>query len=156
MRAVAMKLPLQLHVGFGDPGLDLHKTNALYLLDLLRAPEVRERPIMLLHCYPFKREAGLWPTPGNVYLDVGLAVNFAGSGSRAGGPPFELAPFRKSCTPPRIRPSQTSLPRSEAMAQRDHQGSRRMDRRRRLFRGRRRKICRLTAHDDAGRVYTLT
>lgn len=56
--AVSMKLPVQFHVGFGDRDLDLHKTNPRYLLDFLRSPEVQDTPIMLLHCYPFEREAG--------------------------------------------------------------------------------------------------
>jgi len=95
--AVSMKLPLQFHVGFGDRDLDLHKTNPLYLLDFLRSPEVRDTPIMLLHCYPFEREAGyLAHAFENVYIDVGLAVNFTGSRSRdLVARSFELAPFTK-------------------------------------------------------------
>ncbi|MET1021404.1 MAG: amidohydrolase family protein [Arthrobacter sp.] len=95
--AVSMKLPLQFHVGFGDRDLDLHKTNPLYLLDFLRSPDVRDTPIMLLHCYPFEREAGyLAHAFENVYLDVGLAVNFTGSRSRdLVARSFELAPFSK-------------------------------------------------------------
>ena len=95
--AVSMKLPLQFHVGFGDRDLDLHKTNPLYLLDFLRSAEVRDTPIMLLHCYPFEREAGyLAHAFENVYLDVGLAVNFTGSRSRdLVARSFELAPFTK-------------------------------------------------------------
>jgi predicted TIM-barrel fold metal-dependent hydrolase len=95
--AVSMKLPLQFHVGFGDRDLDLHKTNPLYLLDFLRSPGVRDTPIMLLHCYPYEREAGyLAHAFENVYLDVGLAVNFTGSRSRdLVARSFELAPFTK-------------------------------------------------------------
>ncbi|MFJ5699297.1 amidohydrolase family protein [Arthrobacter sp. NPDC093139] len=95
--AVSMKLPLQFHVGFGDRDLDLHKTNPLYLLDFLRSTGVRETPIMLLHCYPFEREAGyLAHAFENVYIDVGLAVNFTGSRSRdLVARSFELAPFTK-------------------------------------------------------------
>ncbi len=95
--AVSLKLPVQFHVGFGDRDLDLHKTNPLYLLDFLRSPDVRETPIMLLHCYPFEREAGyLAHAFENVYLDVGLAVNFTGARSRELlARSFELAPFTK-------------------------------------------------------------
>lgn len=95
--AVSMKLPLQFHVGFGDRDLDLHKTNPLYLLDFLRSPEVRDTPIMLLHCYPFEREAGyLAHAFENVYIDLGLAVNFTGSRSPdLVARSFELAPFPK-------------------------------------------------------------
>lgn len=95
--ALSMKLPLQFHVGFGDRDLDLHKTNPLYLLDFLRSTEVRDTPIMLLHCYPFEREAGyLAHAFENVYIDVGLAVNFTGSRSRdLVARSLELAPFTK-------------------------------------------------------------
>ena len=52
---------------------------------------------MLLHCYPFEREAGyLAHAFENVYIDVGLAVNFTGSRSRdLVARSFELAPFTK-------------------------------------------------------------
>jgi predicted TIM-barrel fold metal-dependent hydrolase len=95
--AVSMKVPLQFHVGFGDRDLDLHKTNPLYLLDFLRSREVRDTPLMLLHCYPFEREAGyLAHAFENVYIDVGLAVNFTGSRSPdLVARSFELAPFPK-------------------------------------------------------------
>lgn len=95
--AVSTRLPLQFHVGFGDRDLDLHKTNPLYLLDFLRSPEVRDTPIMLLHCYPFEREAGyLAHAFENVYLDVGLAVNYTGARSRdLVARSFELSPFTK-------------------------------------------------------------
>lgn len=95
--AVSMQLPVQFHVGFGDRDLDLHKTNPLYLLDFLRSPDVRATPIMLLHCYPFERETGyLAHAFENVYLDVGLAVNFTGARSRdLVARSFELAPFNK-------------------------------------------------------------
>ena len=95
--AVSLKIPLQFHVGFGDRDLDLHKTNPLYLLDFLRSPEVRDTPVMLLHCYPFEREAGyLAHAFENVYVDVGLAVNYTGVRSRdLVARSLELAPFTK-------------------------------------------------------------
>jgi predicted TIM-barrel fold metal-dependent hydrolase len=95
--AASMKLPLQFHVGFGDRDLDLHKTNPLYLLDFLRSPEIRVTPIMLLHCYPFEREAGyLAHAFENVYIDIGLALNFTGARSPdLVARTFELAPFPK-------------------------------------------------------------
>ena len=50
-------LPLQVHVGFGDRDLDLHRTDPMLLLPLLRTmPPV---PVLLLHCYPFQRQARL-------------------------------------------------------------------------------------------------
>ncbi|OBK15541.1 amidohydrolase family protein [Mycobacterium asiaticum] len=87
--------PLQLHVGLGDRDCDLNKANPLLLLGFLR--QTGNTPIVLLHCYPYEREAGyLAQAFNNVYLDGGLTVNFLG----ARAPAFvarllELAPFRK-------------------------------------------------------------
>jgi predicted TIM-barrel fold metal-dependent hydrolase len=87
--------PLQFHIGFGDRDCDLHKTNPLYLLDFLRTSG--DTPIMLLHCYPYEREAGyLAQAFNNVYLDGGLAINYLGARSASLiGRLLELAPFRK-------------------------------------------------------------
>lgn len=94
-RALRLGLPLQFHVGLGDRECDLEKTNPLHLLDLLRHNTAS--PVVLLHCYPYEREAGyLAQAFSNVYVDVGLAVNHLGARSTA----FlrrilELAPLRK-------------------------------------------------------------
>lgn len=95
--AVSLQLPVQFHVGYGDRDLDLRKASPLYLQDFLRMPDVSAVPIMLLHCYPFEREAGyLAQAFENVYLDVGLAVNFIGTRSRElVARSFELAPFSR-------------------------------------------------------------
>ena len=87
--------PLQFHVGFGDRDCDLRKANPLYLREFLR--EAGGTPVVLLHCYPYEREAGyLAQAFNNVYLDGGLSTNHLG----ARAPAFiarllELAPFRK-------------------------------------------------------------
>ncbi|BBA88344.1 amidohydrolase family protein [Mycobacterium pseudoshottsii] len=94
-QALRLGKPLQLHIGFGDRDCDLHKTNPLYLLDFLR--QSGETPIVLLHCYPYEREAGyLAQAFNNVFVDGGLTVNYLG----ARAPEFigrllELAPLRK-------------------------------------------------------------
>lgn len=90
-------LPLQFHVAFGDRDLDLHRTNPLLLLDFLRQPAVASVPIMLLHCYPYHREAGyLAQAFSNVYFDVGLSLNYLGVRSvELVGETLELAPFAK-------------------------------------------------------------
>lgn len=94
-QALRLGKPLQFHVGFGDRDCDLHRTNPLYLLDFLR--QSGDTPIVLLHCYPYEREAGyLAQAFNNVYVDGGLTVNHLG----ARAPAFiarllELAPFRK-------------------------------------------------------------
>lgn len=94
-QALRLGKPLQFHVGFGDRDCDLHKTNPLYLLDFLRISG--DVPVMLLHCYPYEREAGyLAQAFNNVYLDGGLSINYLGAQSTAFiGRLLELAPFRK-------------------------------------------------------------
>ncbi|MDQ4214940.1 amidohydrolase family protein [Microbacterium sp. ASV81] len=95
--AVALGLPLQVHVGFGDRDLDLHRTNPMLLLPLLRRAEVQRTPIMLLHCYPYHRESAyLAQGFDNVYFDIGLGVNYLGAQSRQLiAEALELAPFAK-------------------------------------------------------------
>ena len=94
-QALRLGKPLQFHVGLGDRDCDLHKTNPMLLLDFLR--QSADTPIVLLHCYPYEREAGyLAQAFNNVYLDGGLSVNHLGARS----PSFiarllELAPFHK-------------------------------------------------------------
>lgn len=94
-RALEMGKPLQLHVGFGDRDCDLHRTNPLHLLGLLRTSG--ETPVVLLHCYPFEREAGyLAQAFNNVFVDIGLSVNHLGSRAEAFiARSLEMAPFRK-------------------------------------------------------------
>ena len=94
--AVDLGLPLQVHTGFGDPDLDLHRADPLLLTDLVRATEGR-CPIVLLHTYPFHRGAGyLARVFPHVHMDVGLAVNHAGAASPAiVAEALELAPLTK-------------------------------------------------------------
>ncbi|MBI3223932.1 MAG: amidohydrolase family protein [Mycolicibacterium cosmeticum] len=88
-------LPLQVHVGFGDRDLDLHRTDPLQLLSLLRT--MAPVPVLLLHCYPFHRQAGyLAQAFDHVNFDVGLAINFLGARSTAVvAEALETAPFAK-------------------------------------------------------------
>jgi predicted TIM-barrel fold metal-dependent hydrolase len=94
-QALRVNKPLQFHVGFGDRDCDLHTTNPLYLLDFLR--NSGGVPVILLHCYPYEREAGyLAQAFNNVYLDGGLAINYLGARSASFiGRLLEMAPFRK-------------------------------------------------------------
>jgi uncharacterized protein len=90
-------LPVQVHTGFGDPDADLRRCNPLYLRAFLERSEPRGVPIMLLHCYPYHREAGaLAQAYPHVYLDVGLALNHVGArASAVVAESLELAPFSK-------------------------------------------------------------
>jgi predicted TIM-barrel fold metal-dependent hydrolase len=67
----------------------------MLLLDFLR--QSGTTPIVLLHCYPYEREAGyLAQAFNNVYLDVGLSINHLGARAAAFvARTLELAPFRK-------------------------------------------------------------
>ena len=93
--ALRIGKPVQFHVGLGDRDCDLHRTNPMHLLDLLRSSG--DTPVVLLHCYPYEREAGyLAQAFNNVYLDVGLSVNHLGARAQAFiARTLELAPFRK-------------------------------------------------------------
>lgn len=90
-------LPLQFHVGWGDPDLDLHLTNPTLLTHLIRELVGLDVNVALLHCYPFHREAGylasMYP---NVYFDVGSALHYMGpSSGRLMAEALEVAPFSK-------------------------------------------------------------
>lgn len=92
-----LKKPIQFHIGFGDPDLNLHRCDPLLMTDVIRQFEALEIPVMLLHTYPFQRNAGyLAQMFRNVYLDVGLAINYTGARSTAIiAESLELAPFHK-------------------------------------------------------------
>jgi predicted TIM-barrel fold metal-dependent hydrolase len=90
-------LPIQFHVGWGDPDLVLHLTNPTLLTDLLRRFVPMGVNVALLHCYPFHRDAGylasMFP---NVYFDVGSALHYHGpSSGRLLAEAMEVAPFAK-------------------------------------------------------------
>ncbi|MBY0441382.1 MAG: amidohydrolase family protein, partial [Mycobacteriaceae bacterium] len=94
-QALRLGKPLQFHVGFGDRDCNLHQANPLLLLDFLR--QSASTPIVLLHCYPYEREAGyLAQAFNNVYLDGGLSINYLGARASAFiARLLEMAPFRK-------------------------------------------------------------
>jgi len=94
---VEAKLPVQIHVGYGDADLDLARGNPLLLTGLLRALAPTGVSIMLLHCYPYHREAAyLAQVFPNVHIDLGLAIHNTGRGSAAPlAEALELAPFAK-------------------------------------------------------------
>jgi predicted TIM-barrel fold metal-dependent hydrolase len=95
--AVDLGLPIQFHVGYGDADVNLERCDPLLLTDLLRAIEPTGVPVLLLHNYPFHRQAGyLAQVFANVFLDVGLATHNLGRASRTLiAEALELAPFGK-------------------------------------------------------------
>jgi predicted TIM-barrel fold metal-dependent hydrolase len=90
-------LPIQFHIGWGDPDLELHLTNPTLLTGLIRRFAELGVSVALLHCYPFHRDAGylaaMYP---NVYFDVGSALHYMGpSSGRLLAEAMEVAPFSK-------------------------------------------------------------
>lgn len=95
--AIESGLPLQIHTGYGDADLDLHRADPLLLTPFCRATERYGVPIMLLHSYPYQRRAGyLAQVFGQVFCDVGLAVHNVGAfAPRVIAELLEVAPFGK-------------------------------------------------------------
>jgi predicted TIM-barrel fold metal-dependent hydrolase len=92
-----INLPIQFHVGFGDPDLQLDRVNPALLTPVIRRAAYLGRQIVLLHCYPYHREAAyLSHVFANVSFDLGLTLNFVGgAGSSVLAEAMELAPFSK-------------------------------------------------------------
>jgi len=88
-------LPLQVHTGYGDPDLALHRGDPALLTSFLRALPAEAPPIVLLHCYPYHRQAAtLAAVFPKVLLDLSLAVNHVGPRAAAVlAETLELAPF---------------------------------------------------------------
>jgi hypothetical protein len=92
-------LPLQVHTGFGDTDVRLSSANPVLLTDLLAATEGTGARFMLLHCWPFQREAGYLANMfDHVGVDVGLALPHVGARAREVlAELLELAPFASVC-----------------------------------------------------------
>ncbi|MFX0579614.1 amidohydrolase family protein [Nocardia nepalensis] len=89
-------LPLQFHTGFGDTDLRLRHADPLLLTDFLRATAGSGLSVMLLHCWPFHRNAAyLAHAFDHVRLDLGLTIPYVGQRAAAVlAEALELAPFR--------------------------------------------------------------
>ena len=87
-------LPVQVHTGFGDS--DLHLPRADPGLSQAAVERFRETPFVLLHCYPFVREAGwLAHVYGNVFFDLSLTIPHVSRPAEALREALELAPVSK-------------------------------------------------------------
>jgi predicted TIM-barrel fold metal-dependent hydrolase len=95
--AIKIGRPLQIHVGYGDADLDLLDADPLRLTRFLRATEKYGVPVLLLHNYPFHRQAAyLAQVFSHVFIDVGLAVHNTGALSKTLiRESLELVPFGK-------------------------------------------------------------
>jgi predicted TIM-barrel fold metal-dependent hydrolase len=72
--AAELRLPFQIHTGFGDSEIRLVESNPLLLEELLRSPAGSAGRIVLIHgSYPWHEEAAfLATTKPNVWADVSL------------------------------------------------------------------------------------
>jgi len=87
-------LPVQVHCGFGDSDLHLWRADPGYLKPLIE--RFRDTPFVLLHCYPFIREAGwLAHVYGNVWFDLSLTIPHVSRPDAALEEALELAPVSK-------------------------------------------------------------
>ncbi len=87
-------LPVQVHCGFGDWDLHLPRADPGWLKPLIE--RFRETPFVLLHCYPFVREAGwLAHVYGNVWFDLSLTIPHVSRPAEALREALELAPVSK-------------------------------------------------------------
>jgi uncharacterized protein len=95
--SVEQRLPVQFHVGYGDADVHLAECDPLLLTDLLRATAPTGVPILLLHNYPFHRNAGyLAQVFPHVFVDVGLATHNVGfRASSLIAETLEITPFGK-------------------------------------------------------------
>lgn len=96
-REVGASMPLQIHTGIGDRSLSLSRADPTLLWPLLERGPLRSTPVVLLHCYPFIRQAGfLASLYQNVYLDLSLALSLIPHrGSQLVAEALELAPATK-------------------------------------------------------------
>lgn len=96
-QALPYRKPVQFHTGYGDSDVLLHRSDPSRLRDFFAATRTSGTDFMLLHCYPYVREAAiaaqLFP---HVYCDVGLAVQYVGpSAAVPVRQVMEIAPFSK-------------------------------------------------------------
>lgn len=90
-------VPLQVHCGFGDPDEDLAEASPLGLRPLLHDSRYAGLRLVLLHCYPFHREAAyLCAVHPDAHMDLSLTIPLAGlDGERALREALGLCPWTK-------------------------------------------------------------
>lgn len=87
-------LPVQVHTGFGDADLSLPLARPGLLKPLIERFD--DTPFVLLHCYPFVREAGwLAHVYANVFFDLSLTIPHVARPAEALREALELAPLSK-------------------------------------------------------------
>jgi predicted TIM-barrel fold metal-dependent hydrolase len=93
--AVELGLPIQFHIGFGDSDIRMSEVDPTLLTDWLHE---HSAPVMLLHCWPWHRQASylacIYP---HVHLDVGSVLHYVGPrrGIEVLAEAAELTPFTR-------------------------------------------------------------
>lgn len=74
-RCADLKLPLQVHTGFGDSEISMAQANPLLLDDVLRTPEGEAAPVVLIHGgFPWHEQvAYLAAVRSSVWVDLSLS-----------------------------------------------------------------------------------
>jgi predicted TIM-barrel fold metal-dependent hydrolase len=87
-------LPVRVHAGFGDSDLFLPRADPSYLKLVFESfPDTQ---FVLLHCYPFAREAGwLAHVYANVFFDLSITIPYVARPAEVVGEALELAPVSK-------------------------------------------------------------
>ena len=95
--AAEAKLPVQVHTGIGDDDADLIQCNPALMQPLFRSKIYGKTTFVLLHCYPYVREAAfMCSLYGNVYMDLSLSMSLASSrAARLVGEAISVAPASK-------------------------------------------------------------
>jgi predicted TIM-barrel fold metal-dependent hydrolase len=95
--AAQRQLPLQVHTGFGDTDLTLHRTDPSVFTPWVRELGARGVNLIFLHCYPYQRQAAyLSEVFPHVYFDVGVTQHYTGASSGTIiAEALEIAPYSK-------------------------------------------------------------
>lgn len=76
--AAELGVPVQIHCGIGDDDADLIECNPALMQPLFRSKRFSKTQFVLLHCFPYVREAGfLCSLYSNVYMDLSLSISLA-------------------------------------------------------------------------------
>ena len=87
-------LPVQIHCGFGDSDLWMTRADPSHLKPIIE--RFTETRFVLLHCYPFVREAGwLAHVYGHVWFDLSLTIPHVSRPAEMVRQALELAPVSK-------------------------------------------------------------
>jgi hypothetical protein len=94
---VRLGVPLQVHCGLGDLDEDLGESSPTGVRPLLTHERFADLRLVLLHCYPFHREAAyLCSVHPGVHMDLSLAIPLAATdGARALREVVGLCPWTK-------------------------------------------------------------